>query len=101
VHSTPPTNTPIDTTRRRFLTVAAGANVASVGALTVAAMPADAPDRGACAVDTAFALIDAKRAADVAHCDAIDQVDEAEVNTAMPRKPHGTPTSAAKPLVTP
>jgi hypothetical protein len=42
VHSTPPTNTPIDTTRRRFLTVAAGA---SVGALAVAATPATAPAR--------------------------------------------------------
>jgi hypothetical protein len=34
VLSTPPTNTPIDTTRRRFLAVAAGA---SVGTLAVAA----------------------------------------------------------------
>jgi hypothetical protein len=39
VLSTPPTNTPIDTTRRHFLTVAAGASVASVGTLAVAAMP--------------------------------------------------------------
>jgi hypothetical protein len=43
VLSTPPTNTPIDTTRRRFLTVAAGASVASVGAITVAATPTTAP----------------------------------------------------------
>jgi hypothetical protein len=43
VLSTPPTNTPIDTNRRRFLTVAAGASVAGVGSLAVAAaMPADA-----------------------------------------------------------
>jgi hypothetical protein len=48
VLSTPPTNTPIDSKRRRFLTVAAGASVASVGALTVAAMPATAPGRPAC-----------------------------------------------------
>jgi hypothetical protein len=40
VYITPPTNTPIDTTRRRFLAVSAGASIASVGALTVAAMPA-------------------------------------------------------------
>jgi hypothetical protein len=40
VHSTPPTNTPIDTHRRHFLAVAAGASVVSVGALTAAAMPA-------------------------------------------------------------
>jgi hypothetical protein len=33
VLSTPPTNTPADTTRRRFLTTAAGASVISVGSL--------------------------------------------------------------------
>jgi hypothetical protein len=50
VHSTPPTNTsatnppgPVDTTRRRFLTVAAGASVASVGTLAVAAIAPGAP----------------------------------------------------------
>ena len=37
VHSTPPSNTPIDTKRRRFLAVAAGASVVSVGTLAVAA----------------------------------------------------------------
>ena len=43
VLSTPPLNTPIDTTRRRFLSVAAGASVAGVGSLAVAAvMPPDA-----------------------------------------------------------
>jgi hypothetical protein len=35
VLSTPPTNTPVDTTRRRFLTTAAGASVISVGSLAV------------------------------------------------------------------
>jgi hypothetical protein len=56
VHSTPPTNTPIDTNRRRFLTVAAGASVASVGTLAAAAMPtADTP---ACAVDPIHAAIE-------------------------------------------
>jgi hypothetical protein len=39
VLSTPPTNTPVDTTRRRFLTIAAGASVASVGSLAAIAMP--------------------------------------------------------------
>jgi hypothetical protein len=78
VHSTPPTNTPTDMTRRRFLTVAAGSSIASVGALTVAAMPATAPDSGACDADPAFALIAAKRAADEAHCEAIDAQDQAE-----------------------
>jgi hypothetical protein len=44
VLSTPPTNTPIDTNRQRFLAVAAGASAASVGTLAVAAaMPAAGP----------------------------------------------------------
>jgi hypothetical protein len=63
VHSTPPTNTPIDTTRRRFLAVSAGASVASVGTLAVAAMPTAAPDSGACAVDPIYAAIEAHRKA--------------------------------------
>ena len=69
VLSTPPLNTPIDTNRRRFLTVAA---VASVGTLAVAAMPAAAPDSAACAVDPIFAVIAEKLAADVTHEKAID-----------------------------
>jgi hypothetical protein len=70
---------PVDPTRRRFLTVAAGASVASVGTLAVAAaMPAAAQNRAACAVDPAFALIAAKLAADIAHCEAIDAQDDAE-----------------------
>jgi hypothetical protein len=83
VHSTPPTNTPIsqdspvDQTRRHFLTVAAGASVASVGTLAVAAMPT-APDSAAGAVDPAFALIRAKREADVLYSWAIDTLDAAE-----------------------
>ena len=59
VHSTPPTNTsannppePVDQARRRFITVAAGASVASVGTLAVAAKPA------ACAVDPIYAAIE-------------------------------------------
>jgi hypothetical protein len=48
---------PVDPTRRRFLAVAAGASVASVGTLAVAAaMPAAATGR-ACAVDPIFAAI--------------------------------------------
>jgi hypothetical protein len=39
MHSMPPLNTPIDTNRRRFLAVAAGASAASVGTLTAAAEP--------------------------------------------------------------
>jgi hypothetical protein len=69
VHSTPPTNTPIDTTRRRFITIAAGASIVSVGSLAaVAAIPATANVTS----DPAFALIAQKRAADVAHDRAID-----------------------------
>jgi hypothetical protein len=78
VLSTPPTNTPVDTTRRRFLAVSAGASIASVGALTVAAMPATAPDSRACAADPAFALIAEKQAADVAHDETIDAQGEIE-----------------------
>jgi hypothetical protein len=63
VYSTPPTNTPIDTTRRRFITVAAGASVASIGTLTVAAMPTSAP---MAASDPIYAAIERRRAAQVA-----------------------------------
>jgi hypothetical protein len=69
VHSTPPTNTPIDTMRRRLLTLTAGGAVA-------AAIPALAP--AAADPDPAFALIAEKLAADVAHGEAIDEQDEAE-----------------------
>jgi hypothetical protein len=48
---------PIDQARRRFLAVATGASVASVGTLAVAAaMPAAAPYSAACAVDLAVEL---------------------------------------------
>ena len=79
VHSTPPLSTPIDTNRRRFLTAAAAASVAT-GTLAVAAMPAIGipMTEPACAVDPAFALIAEKRAADVVHCEAIDAQGEAE-----------------------
>jgi hypothetical protein len=66
---TPPTNTPIDTNRRRFLTVAAGASVASVGTLAVAAAPATAPESAACAPDPIFAAIERHRELS-AHYDA-------------------------------
>jgi hypothetical protein len=54
VFSTPPLSTPIDTSRRRFLTVAAGTSIAYVGTLAVAAMPAGAPGSPACAADPIF-----------------------------------------------
>jgi hypothetical protein len=69
VHSTPPTNTPVDTTRRHLLTVAARAVAAAIPTAVLAAAPE---------ADPVFALIAKKLAADVAHCDAIDVQDEAE-----------------------
>jgi hypothetical protein len=78
VLSTPPTSAPIDTTRRRFLAVAAGASVSCVGTLAVAAMPTAAPDSVACAGDPAFELIAAHRGAEVAHIEVIEAQDEAE-----------------------
>jgi hypothetical protein len=82
VHSTPPSNTPVDPTRRRFLAVAAFASVAGAGSLAAVAMapndvPAAAtmPNGGA---DPAFALIAEKLAADIAHCEAIDAQDKAD-----------------------
>jgi hypothetical protein len=84
VLSTPPTNRPVDTTRRRFLAVAAFASVAGAGSLALAAT---APNSVPAAVtvtvprhsrpDPAFALAD-KRAADIAHCEAIDAQDAAD-----------------------
>jgi hypothetical protein len=83
VLSTPPTNTPVDPTRRRFLTVAAIGSIVGAGSLAAAAMtPNDVP----LAVtvprhsrpDPAFALIADKRAADIAHCEAIDAQDAAD-----------------------
>jgi hypothetical protein len=58
VYSTPPTNTPIDTRRRHFLAVAAGASVVSVGALTAAAWPAIVLDTTS-AADPVYAAIEA------------------------------------------
>jgi hypothetical protein len=74
VHSTPPLNTPIDTNRRRFLTVAAGASVASVGTLTAAAMPA-APASPACAADPIHAVIQRHKEVIAAYCAAVNVAD--------------------------
>jgi hypothetical protein len=83
VHSTPPTNTPIDKTRRRFLTVAAVGSMIGAGSLAAVAMTqTDVPQ--AVTVprhsmpDPAFALIADKQAADIAHGEAIDAQDEAD-----------------------
>jgi hypothetical protein len=71
--SMPPTNTPIDTTRRRFLAVSAGASVASVSTLAVAAKPtAAAPDSPACAADPIYAVIGRHRKACREHHEAVD-----------------------------
>jgi hypothetical protein len=65
VHSTPPTNTPIDPKRRRFLSVAAGGAVAAaIPAAALAAAPA---------VDPIFAVIAQHRKAGAEH-DAVTDV---------------------------
>jgi hypothetical protein len=76
---------PRDPTRRRFLAVAAIASVVSAGTLAAAAamdpsVPAAVPVPNHGRPDPAFALIADKRAADVAHCEAIDAQDEAELD---------------------
>src|SRR6266481_1430902 len=87
VLSTPPTNTsaidhpmmfpPRDPTRRRFLAVAAVGSFVGAGSLAAAAM---APSLAVPAFlpDPAIALIADKRAADIAHGEAIDAQDEAD-----------------------
>ncbi len=84
VHSTPPTDAPIDTTRRRFLATAAVGSFVGAGSLAAAAMtPPNVPQAvtippAACLAvpavlsDPVFALIADKRAADIAHGQAID-----------------------------
>jgi hypothetical protein len=59
VHSTPPTNTPIDTRRRHFLSLAAGAAVA-------AAIPNAAPV-AASAIDPIYAVIERHKQAHAVH----------------------------------
>ena len=82
VLSTPPTNTPVDTTRRRFLAVAAFASVAGAGSLAAAAMTSNDVPKAVTTPrhsgpDPAFALIAEKRAADIAQtaCDAYDEAE--------------------------
>ena len=92
VLSTPPTNTsaidhpmmfpPRDPTRRRFLAVAAVASVVSASTLAAATMAPDVPKAVTVprhsGPDPAFALIADKRAADIAHGEAIDAQDEGD-----------------------
>ena len=64
VLSTPPTNTPVDTTRRRFITIAAGASIVSVGSLVAAAATPNAtPEVSSAPVDPIYAAIEAHREA--------------------------------------
>src|SRR5450631_4627879 len=92
VLSTPPTNTsaidhpimfpPRDPTRRRFLAVAAVASAVGSGTLAAAAamdpsIPAAVTMPRPSRPDPAFALIAEKRAADIAHGEAIDAQDKA------------------------
>jgi hypothetical protein len=72
VHSTPPTSTPIDTNRRRFLSVTVGAVAATIALPAFATAPAD---------DPVFDLIEAHRRAHVAHMDALTLQDRLEVTT--------------------
>jgi hypothetical protein len=72
VHSTPPTNTPIDTTRRHLLTVAAGGAVAAVISHGLAAP----------APDPIYAAIERHKAACVPWDAAID------VRAEFPEGPH-------------
>lgn len=75
VHSTPPINAPIDTTRRRFLSQAAG--IAAGGTVLALATipPARAASAPASLLEPAFDLIAKKRAADIAHVKAIEHTD--------------------------
>jgi hypothetical protein len=75
VYNTPRTNTPVvDTTRRRFLTVAAIGSIVGAGSLAAAAMvPNDVPQAVTLprhsGPDPAFVLIADKLAGDIAHCE--------------------------------
>jgi hypothetical protein len=76
VFSTPPLNTSAKQSRRSILGAFAAGSIATL-APTISE-PATAAAAGT-TPDLAFALIAEKRAADVAHCEAIDAQDEAEM----------------------
>jgi hypothetical protein len=112
VYITPPINTSADTTRRRILTIAAAGSIAgfSPAMAVTATSPRQqeginlganetnvlAPKTSSKEItpsqgiegDPAFALIAEKLAADVAHCEAIDVQDKADVE-------HGSDSQAA------
>src|SRR5207237_9531381 len=70
VHSTPPTNMPIFTKRRRFL---------SVAAVVAVAIPAAALAAAAAEPDPVFEAIAKKRAADIVHDNACGELNDAEL----------------------
>jgi hypothetical protein len=79
VHSTPPTNTsatnppgPVDTTRRRFITIAAGASIISVGSLAAVAMPISATPVSDAPIDPIYAAIERHKAAGIVWDAAVD-----------------------------
>ena len=90
VHSTPPTNTPVDPTRRRFLTVAAVGSVVGAGSLAAAAMvPNDVPravtvplapaTAGHAALqDPVLGLIEAHRKAEAVHRASLQEQERLE-----------------------
>jgi len=85
VYITPPTNTPVDTTRRRFLAVAAFASAAGAGSLAFAASaPNDVPQAVTNASpnsvqrDPMFGMIEAHRKADRDHEAALDEQERLE-----------------------
>src|SRR6266849_4745435 len=89
VLSTPPTNTPVDTTRRRFLAVAAFSSVAGAGSLAASAMapnvpaavtfpPASETAGPATPEDPVFGLIDAHRKASLVHLASLREQERLE-----------------------
>jgi len=85
VLSTPPTNTPIDTTRRRFLTVAAIGSMVGAGSLAfAAAAPNDVPravtnaSPNSLQRDPMFGMIEAHRKADRDFDAALDEQERLE-----------------------
>jgi hypothetical protein len=76
VHSTPPTNTPVDPTRRRFLSQAAGVAAGSAALALATIPPVSAATAPASPVDPVFALIAKHRAEHQAYGAALEARDE-------------------------
>ena len=79
VLSTPPTNMsatnppgPVDPTRRRFITIAAGASIISVGSLAAVAMPISATPVSDAPIDPIYAAIERHKAAGIVWDAAVD-----------------------------